>query len=239
VLRAPQSRMRLATLLALLRTPGAPPLYANQLPADMFLPAVLNASSAGVAWAEDAASSSSSSSSLPPPPFAAELRPMAAAHAWLTGAAATGLHFDRGDNLLALLSGTKRVLLLRPSEAARLRYAPATDVSVGSGGAGATVSDNHAMEDAFASDGARGGGADGGNGVWASGARGLTCDVAAGELLFIPYHWHHAVLTRPSAPPDCWSVALNWWFTPLLSAEQALAVAHGGDDAGGGDDSEL
>jgi hypothetical protein len=220
--------MRLATLLALLRTPGAPPLYANQLPADMFLPAVLNASQAGVAWAaggDDGEQHDASSAALPPPPFARALKPMAAAHAWLTGAAATGLHFDRGDNLLAVLAGEKRVLLLRPSEAGRLRYAPATDVRAGSGGAGATVSDNHALEDAFA--------AGGGAGGWAGGARGVTCDVAAGEVLFIPYHWHHAVLTRPSPPPDCWSVMLNWWFTPLLSREQAMAAAHDGGDSGG------
>jgi hypothetical protein len=218
VLRAPQSRMRLATLLQLLRTPGAPPLYAHQLPADMFLPSVLNSSHVGVAWAAGSLDDGSGSV-LPPPPVASALGiPMAAPHAWLTGSAATGLHFDRGDNLLALLAGTKRVLLLRPSQAERLMYGPATDVTAGTAGAGALVSDNHALEDAFVAPGTPGGVR------WAGGAMGMTCAVEAGEMLFIPYRWHHAVLTTPSAAPDCWSVALNWWFTPLLSDEQALAA---------------
>jgi hypothetical protein len=223
VLRAPSSRMRLATLLALLRTPGAPPLYAHQLPVDMFLPAVLNGS--GVAWAGNVAGADAQEL-LPPPPFAAALRPMAAPHAWLTGRAATGLHFDRGDNVLALLAGSKRVLLLRPSAAATLRYTPLTDVTAGSGGAGALVSDNHALEDALVHPHAASS-----NASWAGGARGMTCDVAAGELLFIPFRWHHAVLTAPSPTPDCWSVALNWWFHPLLTAAQADAAHEGGDDA--------
>ncbi len=226
VLRAPQSRMRLRTLLALLRTPGAPPLYAQQLPADLFVPTLLNGT--GVAWAiyhgngDGDGGDGSAAASLPPPPFAARLAPMAAPHAWLTGAAATGLHFDRGDNLLALLSGAKRVLLLRPAEAPRLRYAPALDVAAGSAGAGATVTDNHAMEDAFAAPPAAGTEA----ALWAGGAAGLTCDVAAGEVLYMPYHWHHAVATAPAPAPDCTSVALNWWFTPQLTTAQAMA-AHG------------
>ena len=217
VLRAPQSRMRLATFLQLLRTRGAPPLYAHQLPADMFLPSVLNSSHVGVAWAAGAPVDGPGSP-LPPPPIASALVPMAAPHAWLTGSAATGLHFDRGDNLLALLAGSKRVLLLRPSQAKRLRYSPATDVTVGSAGAGTLVSDNHALEDAFLAPGMQS------DGSWAGGAVGSTCAVEAGEMLFIPYRWHHAVLTTPSTAPDCWSVALNWWFTPLLSDAQALAA---------------
>jgi tetratricopeptide (TPR) repeat protein len=219
VLRAPQSRMRLRTLLALLRTPGAPQLYAQQLPADLFVPSLLNGT--GVTWATPGdADDGAAAALLPPPPFAARMVPMAAPHAWLTGAAATGLHFDRGDNLLALLSGAKRVLLLRPAEAPRLRYTAALDVVAGSAGAGATVTDNHALEDAFAPPAA------GAAAAWAGGATGLTCDLAAGEVLYMPFHWHHAVATTPAPAPDCTSVALNWWFTPQLTTEQAM-VAHG------------
>jgi hypothetical protein len=144
---------------------------------------------------------------------------MAAPHAWLAGAAATGLHNDRGDNLLAMMSGAKRVLLLRPSEAACLRYANATDIAAGSAGAGASVTDNHALgADAFAA-AAQGW-------EWAARARGLTCDVAPhvtwrphvtrapGEVLFILYRWHHAVRTTPAPPPDCACLALNFCSSP-------------------------
>jgi hypothetical protein len=205
--------------LGLLRAPGAPPLYAHQLPADIFMPALLNATS----WRHRANNASAPSSLLGAPPFAAALAPMAAPHAWLAGGAATGLHFDRGDNLLALLSGAKRVLLLRPAEATRLRYAGATDVGAGSGGAGALVSNNHALAaDGFVAPEMASASGD----AWAGGARGLTCDVAPGELLFIPYRWHHAVRTSPAPAPDCACVAINYWFTPTLSDAEALA-AHG------------
>ena len=48
------------------------------------------------------------------PPFAGLLRPMGSAHIWLTGSAATGLHYDRGDNLLAVLAGETSALISRP-----------------------------------------------------------------------------------------------------------------------------
>jgi len=206
VLRAPQSRMSLSTLLALLRTPGAPPLYAHQLPAETFMPDIVN--DGAFAWlGHRPEADSAEGGSLAPPPWASRLRPMASAHAWLTSRAATGLHFDRGDNVLALLAGRKRVLLLPPAAHPQLlRYAPLTDVRVDAAGAGVLVSDNHARWDAFRAEDEALEGA-------------ITCDVEAGEALFIPYGWHHAVQTQPSPAPDCWSVALNWWFHPPLARQ--------------------
>ena len=119
---------------------------------------------------------------------------------------------------MVLLSGSKSVLLLRPAEAEKLGYQPATDVGAGTAGAGALVSDNHAFEaDGFV----QGGRASLGDAEWAGGAAGLTCHLEAGEVLFIPFRWHHAVRTEPAA--DCTSVALNYWFTPLLTEAEAMA----------------
>mmetsp|Transcript_6057 Transcript_6057/g.15437 ORF Transcript_6057/g.15437 Transcript_6057/m.15437 type:complete len:92 (-) Transcript_6057:2829-3104(-) len=70
---------------------------------------------------------------------------MSSPHAWIASHAMTGLHLERGDNVPPGGDvGHKHVTLRKPGAATALHYAPALDVVVGSGGAGALIIDNHA-----------------------------------------------------------------------------------------------
>ena len=128
------------------------------------------------------------------------------------------LHHDDYHNILLQLGGTKRVLLLPPSlqptldlrtyDEERWEYSPSlgklSDVPVKTH----RRIDNFYHLDVF-------------NGSVASddtlaelAPRGLLCDLSAGQALYIPYPWAHAVLSSNDASGFGLNLAVNvWWET--------------------------
>ncbi|CAJ1460960.1 unnamed protein product [Effrenium voratum] len=135
---------------------------------------------------------------------------------WLaSGAVTTGYHSDGPENLLAQLTGAKKVALLRPQEAQRLRYQEVLDVEplLSLDESGATLGAAQHLErrstghsvidvaqpalpkellDSYKE------------------AKGMTCDLQAGDVLYIPSRWHHAVFTTPD--DSCTALSLNLWY---------------------------
>ena len=128
------------------------------------------------------------------------------------------LHHDDYHNILVQLGGTKRVLLLPPSaqpqldlrtyDEERWEYSPSRDKLSDFPVKTFRRIDNFYHLDVF-------------NGSVASNAvladlapRGLLCDLSAGEALYIPYPWAHAVLSTNDANKFGLNLAVNvWWET--------------------------
>lgn len=104
----------------------------------------------------------------------------------------SGLHFDRQNGLLAIVRGQKRVLMFAPEEAAHLRPCPVFELTD-------TRRRNWSEVDIFAPDCVR----------FPELAEAVYDDVVleAGEMLFIPEHWWHAVSN--DAPV---TVSVNFFF---------------------------
>ena len=119
------------------------------------------------------------------------------------GATTSGLHYDAFDNLLLLLRGRKRVLLLPPSASADLAPRPAH-------GASANHSQLGAAELASLAASAP--------------TPPLTLELLPGEALFIPEGWWHQVES-----PEEVTLGLNWWWdgpsAALLPTAAATAAA--------------
>merc|ERR1712226_776679 len=64
---------------------------------------------------------------------------------------------------------------------------------------------------------------------YAKSARGLSCHLTKGDVLYIPAYWHHAVVTIPDE--NCVGFSLNLWYSKrgatgkstMTSQEEALA----------------
>lgn len=149
---------------------------------------------------------------------------------WLaSGAVATGYHYDSPENLLLQLSGSKEVILLRPSEVENLYYAKVPDVQADSRllrngtlevfgvRTGVRSSSDHSMIDISRPEQAK-------EFPRYAQSMGASCEVSAGDVLYIPAYWHHAVVTVPDE--QCVGVSLNLWHlhprtSPTFQAEVA------------------
>ena len=112
------------------------------------------------------------------------------------GAHTSGLHYDCFDNLLVVVRGSKRLLLLPPAATSALRPRAAH-------GASANHSTLSAAELAAALE---------------SDARlkamAVRLELSAGEAAFIPEGWWHEVMSPEEA-----TLAINWWWPgPLEGA---------------------
>lgn len=135
---------------------------------------------------------------------------------WMaSGIVTTGYHTDGPENLLAQLSGEKDVLLARPSEKDNLYYQEVADVqadmelgrdgSIAISGllAANRTSAGHSVVDIA-------GRVDPERFPRYAQARGMSCHLMAGDVLYIPSGWHHAVLTTPDT--SCVGLSLNLWY---------------------------
>ncbi|CAE8725027.1 unnamed protein product, partial [Polarella glacialis] len=139
----------------------------------------------------------------------------------MAGAAVAGLHYDMADNMLSVLTGEKEVLLFRPAEVINLHHEHVTDATLGGEPPGqsepqptkpqasARPLEAHLRPDARYKSYAH--------------ASGVTCTVRAGEALFIPAFWHHAVHSRGAEAGHCLSLSVNFWFEARLFHQRATA----------------
>ncbi|CAE7629341.1 JMJD7, partial [Symbiodinium microadriaticum] len=147
---------------------------------------------------------------------------------WLTAdVALTGFHTDGPENLLAQLSGSKDLTLLRPSEKSKLAYEEMIDAepkttlsadgiaSIGQYNLHRKSSGHSALD------------------VGAkpkdvppellknyNEAEGAQCHLRAGDVLYIPAQWHHAVLTVPDE--SCIALSLNLWYHRIDDVEAVI-----------------
>lgn len=136
---------------------------------------------------------------------------------WLgDGSMRTPFHHDDYDNLLLMLAGAKRILMLPPAarplllprdfDEARWVFAPATGRFNGLFLTGNGI-DNHYQLDAF----------DLGGGDEAAleevGSQATICELRAGEALYMPAGWAHAVLSQPDTASELGlNFAVNVWY---------------------------
>jgi hypothetical protein len=118
------------------------------------------------------------------------------------GVHTTGVHWDAVHNLLCVLRGRKRVLLLPPAAGPHLQECPLH-----------AATPNHAQASLWGGEGWPHGGGSVGALPPPSLPPGLPpawcCDVTveAGDALYIPEGWWHTVASEPG------TLALNWWFS--------------------------
>jgi len=123
-----------------------------------------------------------------------------------------GLHFDQYDNLLFQIAGSKRALIFPPDDAGNLYYSESNirrhqmNVSNANPFDGSTeherVRHNVAKLNIFASDIAT-------THPKVASAKAMICELNAGEALFIPRGWHHAVISHA---PEKRNLAVNTWY---------------------------
>ena len=130
-------------------------------------------------------------------PPALRVRGVRHVNLWLAiGAHTSGLHYDCFDNLLVVVRGSKRLLLLPPAATSALRPRAAH-------GASANHSTLSAAElaEALRSDSKLE-------------AMAVRLELSAGEAAFIPEGWWHEVVSPEEA-----TLAINWWWPgPLAGA---------------------
>ena len=175
--RPPMQYARLVDVLALFRRRACHRCYLKQLRLDMHAPSLL--------------------ARLRPPRLAG--RTLGDAFLWLGGETTTGLHTDARPNLLLMLAGAKTVWLFPPAHAASLRPARMLDLVTNATDADGgpqlpssidaiSVNDNHFL--------------DGHDDAWERLRRrdgACAHHVRAGDAVFIPPGWVHAVQsTRPA-----------------------------------------
>ena len=103
LVRPPETHMRLADLLTLLRAPTSETFYLEYNALHQYLGGAMR-------------------SKVPLPPQAAQLRPLLT-NLWLgKGATVSPLHYDEYENLLAQVRGTKELLLFPPADHRNLYY---------------------------------------------------------------------------------------------------------------------
>jgi peptidyl-lysine (3S)-dioxygenase / protease len=131
------------------------------------------------------------------------------------GRSFTATHKDHYENLYMVVRGAKRFFLRPPCDAAQLperdlraaTYAPCVPTG---GDALHAVADTPASSVRWIlhdkADAPRVPDVRGGRDLAASGREPLVADVAAGEMLYLPALWYHAVGQRGV------TVAVNWWF---------------------------
>ena len=211
LVRPPETHMRLADLLTLLRAPTAETFYLEYNALHQYLGGVMRAL-------------------VPTPPQAAGLRPLLT-NLWLgKGATVSPLHYDEYENLLAQVRGTKELLLFPPEDYPHLEYvarpkghlryewpnsftrepidaaARATRVIFA---ASINLTHPSAAQQAALDQ-----------------CRPLRCTLREGETLLLPAYWHHEVFSH-AAPPSTsepaageqerlqeqhLNVAVNFWF---------------------------
>jgi Flp pilus assembly protein TadD len=164
----------------------------------------------------------------------------------------SAVHFDDLDNLLLQLHGTKEVLLLPPELLAPLNYTPRDErhfvlddhgEAIGSVPTGRLPVENHSPLRVFSNAlGGEGGDYAHGDdfvddeGLLALVRRhGRMCTLTAGNALFIPAMWSHAVRSRPASSPDGASpqsrdrhlnAAVNFWYMRgLQSFDRAVTAS--------------
>jgi len=137
-------------------------------------------------------------------------------HIWMNNQdAITGYHTDGPDNLLVQLKGEKELVLLRPSEVSHLYYDEVIDVQPRSelqtSGklkvTGATTLDRRSNTHSVVNVANLTNAAE--FPLYAQ-ARGVSCNIGPGDVLYIPSNWHHAVATMPDK--DCEATSLNFWY---------------------------
>jgi len=143
---------------------------------------------------------------------------MSMANLWVGGRSMkNGLHFDNFDNLLHQLHGTKRALVLPPSDTPHLYYTesganirrhsftldPATGTATfANETTHEQVRKNVAMINVFDE-------RVGTTHPDVSRASPMICELSEGEALFMPKAWHHAVI---SSAEGARNVAVNTWY---------------------------
>ena len=203
--RPPMQHARLGDVLTLLRRRGGAEAdagacrrcYVKQLRLDMHAPSLLRR--------------------LRPPRL--PRRSLGDAFLWLGGDTVTGLHTDARPNLLVMLAGTKTVWLFPPAHAARLRPARMLDLvanataadgaaQLPSSVAAISLSENHFL--------------DGHDAAWerlrgSDGGGACAHHVRAGDAVFIPPGWVHAV--QSTRPADGSAVAAVNFFYDAAAVE--------------------
>ena len=53
-------------------------------------------------------------------------------------------------------------------------------------------------------------------------ARALTCEIRAGDILYLPSFWWHEVRSKPD--PHHRNIAVNYWYTPFYTTEFPCAT---------------
>lgn len=152
---------------------------------------------------------------LPQWVVAAGLRLLSPSLWFASGAVVTGYHYDGPENLLVQLEGDKEVILLRPSAMENLYYMATADVEAdvrlqddgsarvaGLRVVNRSTSGHSVIDVANAQQAAQ-------FPLYAQ-AAGVNCKVGAGDVLYIPSFWHHAVATTPNE--NCTGLSLNLWF---------------------------
>ena len=139
------------------------------------------------------------------------------ANLWVGGhSMKNGLHFDNFDNLLHVIAGSKRALLYPPHDAPHLYYiSEGTNIRrhahrFAAGGGGGFANDttheqvrkNVARINVFDE-------AVGTTHPEIHKAAPLVCQLDAGETLFLPKGWHHAVI---SSAEGARNLAVNTWY---------------------------
>merc|ERR1712008_213959 len=127
----------------------------------------------------------------------------------------TGFHTDGPENLLAQLSGHKEVILADPSEKENLYYQEVADIErrmdVSLNGSVHILdvtslhrtSHGHSVVDIADPSAIQ-------RFPRYKEVRAINCSVEAGDVLYIPSQWHHAVLTTPDS--SCVGLSLNLWY---------------------------
>ena len=153
---------------------------------------------------------------------------------WLSrGATVTSLHQDTTDNLMVMIEGAKDFLLFPPEQKENLYYETITELTLRGGAAAAeaaadaglpsdrnetptersariakleaaAIGANHGLVDVTAPDLAAH--------PKYKDARGLVCRVSAGDALYVPLGWHHAVHSLPARRRGGRNLGINLWY---------------------------
>ena len=207
LVRPPETHMRLADLLTLLRAPTAEAFYCEYNAMHQYGGAALQAMA-------------------PLPPHPRAMRPLLA-NLWLgKGATTSPLHYDDYENLLSQVHGTKRLLLFPPADLPYLYYTPRVK-----GTLRYAWPNNFSREIApAAADGAH-------KVIFGSSvnisspdlrrhpllprASPRKCTLREGETLLLPSFWHHEVHSEAACAGDV-NVAVNHWFRNLSAPPPGL-----------------
>lgn len=206
MVRPPKTVMRFGDFLRLTRL-GNIQLYLHQSNIDLTLPSL--------------------KARIKPPPFATMKMLLREVNLWIgNGNLTTHMHFDHYDNIYTVIQGTKDFLLFRPAEKPKLYYQPQTfifpvcDPFDASGSysvqgcweqmriEGLKVRSSHSHVNMSAPDFAQH--------PRYKQARPVRCKVQAGDGLYIPSFWNHAVKSDHNKGEL--SIAVNHWYMPQPEA---------------------
>ncbi|CAK0875988.1 unnamed protein product [Prorocentrum cordatum] len=212
IVRPPSAHARLADVLsAMSNSSGEVPIYVNQLNMFEGLEPLL----------EDLGDLRIHESHAREPQHAKDL--------FVTNAVAVvGLHYDNDDNFITVLKGTKEILLYPPGEHRRVYNNPLVNLLVDFSPearrkpchfiVSSAFNKNHCEVNEMQPD------VEGGHPMYAK-ANGTSLTVHAGETVYIPAKWFHAVRTVPAADGG-YALAANAWLPPPPARAREKKIAN-------------